>query len=451
MGNAASDTLGDMNAETSPAHWSKVVGRWAGPALVATVAAAGVSLALQPTASDDYAAPAIAMPASGSANYQAAVDAAAESRPKVTLVATGGTIAGLASGRDTFASYRAGSIEGEELIAQLQPELAEVADVDVVQFGNAGSSGYTIDQFRQLTLVVEEALESSDGVVVTTGTDTQEEFAYWLDLTVQSQQPVVTTGAMRPWQDGEGELVFGADGPANLFNAVKLAASQATYCFGTVLMLNDEIHAARDVTKSNALRMDTFDSRSYGAIGYVDQNGITLGRGVPRVGDCDDPDEWMTPFDMSEVDEGGVARTEIVYSYQEAGGEPISAFHEAGVDGIVTAGTGAGGISAAMREARSAAADDGVMFVTTTRTGAGHIFGSTSGNIVPGGDLTPIKARLLLALSLTFTDDAEQVGSWFDEIGNQNVVATTSGDNPNKGPGNNSGNGNKNPGGKDSA
>ena len=134
---------------------------------------------------------------------------------------------------------------GAQMVEHLEPELSAVADVEVVQFGNAGSSGYTVEQFRELTLVVEEALETSDGVVVTTGTDTQEEFAYWLDLTVQSTKPVVTTGAMRPSASAQdGELVFGADGPANLYNAVRLAASATTTCFGTVLLSNDEVFAA---------------------------------------------------------------------------------------------------------------------------------------------------------------------------------------------------------------
>jgi L-asparaginase len=403
------------------------LGRWVAPAAVAAVAAGIVTSVTAPEPTPAAAPVTIDAPAT-SERYQAAIESVATlakkgGKPKITLVATGGTIAGVAQGRDTFSSYRAGTITGEELVAQLQPELGAIADVEVIQFGNAGSSGYTIKQFHALTRTVEDALATSDGVVVTTGTDTQEEFAYWLDLTVQSQEPVVTTGAMRPWQDGEGDQVFGADGPANLYNAIKLAASQATYCYGTVLMLNDEIHAARDVTKTSSYRMDTFQSREYGVLGWVDQNDITLGRATPRVQACDSPKDWMTPFDLSTVAGDAIARTEIVYSYQEAGGEAITAFHRAGVDGIVTAGTGAGGISRAMGQARTAAAADGVVFVSTTRTGSGSVYGG-SGNVIAGGDLTPIKARLLLSLALTFSDDVEQVRGWVGEVGNPEFTPT---------------------------
>ena len=187
-----------------------------------------------------------------SAAYTTAVAAAAAGTPKVTVIGTGGTIAGVAPTRSSFTNYRAGQIPIASMVSQLQPEIGGVAEVSTVQFGNAGSGGYRIDQFYALTAAVEAALQTADGVVVTTGTDTMEEFAYWLDLTVQSRKPVVLTGAMRPWAAGtvDGPQVLGADGPANLFNAITLAASQSTYCFGTVLMLNDEFHAARDVTKT---------------------------------------------------------------------------------------------------------------------------------------------------------------------------------------------------------
>ncbi|WP_298991274.1 asparaginase [uncultured Pseudokineococcus sp.] len=350
--------------------------------------------------------------------YAQAVSAAAARTPKVTLVATGGTISGFAQGRETFTNYRSGSITGEQMVDYLQPELAGVADVDVVQFGNAGSSGYSIEQYRELTLVVEEALETSDGVVVTTGTDTQEEFAYWLDLTVQSPEPVVTTGAMRPSSTPDGDIVFGADGPANLFNAIKLAGSQATYCYGTVLMMNDEVFAGRDVTKTNSYRTDTFQAREYGVLGWIDGPEITMGRATPRVQSCDAPEEWATPFDMSTVAAEDLARAEVVPSYQDAGGEAITAFAEAGVQGIVTAGTGAGGISPDQRAARSAALESGTVFVTTTRTGSGSVYGG-GGGVIAGGDLLPQKARLLLLLGLTFAPgDVEQVRTWFDTVGN---------------------------------
>jgi L-asparaginase len=344
-----------------------------------------------------------------------------DGKPKVTVIGTGGTLAGVARSRSSFTNYSAGRIPIADLVQDLQPEIDAVADVETVQFGNAGSGGYTIAQFHALTAAVEEALETSDGVVVTSGTDTMEEFAYWLDLTVQSRKPVVMTGAMRPTRAGSvtGAPVIGADGPANLYNSIVLAASQATYCYGTVLMLNDEFHAARDVTKTNATRMDTFQTRQLGVLGWIDGPDIKVGRAPARVQHCDDLGEWLTPFDVSEITPAELPRVEIFYNYQQAGGEAITAFAQAGVKGIVTAGTGAGGISGPAGAARSAAVrNQGVVFVSTTRTGSGSVSGG-SGNVIPGDDLLPQKARLLLLLSLAFApDDVEQVREWVTTIGN---------------------------------
>ena len=175
--------------------------------------------------------------------------------PTVTVVATGGTIAGQSETRTSFQSYEAGQLLISDMVASLQPDINKVADVDTMQFGNRGSGGYEIADYYDLTRAVERALTTADAVVVTSGTTTMDEIVYWLDLTVQSRKPVVITGAMRPW------TVIGSDGPANLFNAIVLAASGDTRCFGSVLMMNDEFHAAKEVWKGNGMRLDTLVSR----------------------------------------------------------------------------------------------------------------------------------------------------------------------------------------------
>jgi L-asparaginase len=354
--------------------------------------------------------------------YRQAVAAAKAKKPKITVIGTGGTIAGVATSRSSFTDYRAGQIPIADMVGQLQPEIGNVADVTTVQFGNKGSGGYTLAEFHALTLAVQKALKDSDGVVVTSGTDTMEEFAYWLDLTVRDQKPVVMTGAMRPWAAGtvNGPQVIGADGPANLYNAIVLAASQATYCYGTVLMLGDEFHAARDVTKTSAYRMDTFQTREFGVLGWIDGPNIKVGRAPSRVADCDLKQRWLTPFNVAKVAPEALPRVEVVTSYQQAGGEAITAFADAGVKGIVTAGTGAGGVSAAQTAARTAAAEKGVVFVSTTRTGSGSVYGgSTTQPIIAGDDLLPQKARLLLLLSLAFAPgDVEKVRQWVTTLGN---------------------------------
>lgn len=314
--------------------------------------------------------------------------------PRVTIVATGGTIAGVSDTRTSFQSYRAGTLGIDEMLSELRPQIDEVADVTTVQFGNRPSGGYAIADFYDLTLAVEKALETADAVVVTSGTGSMDEFVYWLELTVQSRKPVVITGAMRPW------TVIGTDAHANLFNAIVLAASGETRCFGTVLMLNDEFHAAKEAWKGDAYRMDTFVSRELGNLGFIDELDVRTYRAPPRVQHCADPERWMTPFDLNAISKDDLPRVEVLIGYQGAGlDEAITAWAEAGVRGIVLAGGSGSG------EVREKAEEMGVVFRRT------HRFRTGTDNLYPQ------KARLLLLLSLAFTDDPAQVDAWFEELG----------------------------------
>ncbi|GJM80760.1 hypothetical protein HMSSN139_32560 [Paenibacillus sp. HMSSN-139] len=220
--------------------------------------------------------------------------------PKVQVIATGGTLAGQSTDETSFQTYRAGSLPIADLVASL-PNKDQIAEVSTYQFGNSGSSAYTIEQLYDLSLKVDEALKTQDGVVVTTGTDTMEEIAYFLDLTVRSPKPVVITGSMRPW------TVIGTDAPANLYNAIKLAASGKTKYFGTVLMLNDEFHAAREVTKTNSYRTDTFVTPEIGALGYIDEKTIRVYRAPFRA--LKSTTAWATPFDLSKITKKDLAKS----------------------------------------------------------------------------------------------------------------------------------------------
>jgi L-asparaginase len=407
----------------SPRHISAILVPVITAALTATaVSAVSMTLGHSKTTPSVKALTVAAPTEIRSVAYTEAVATAKTKKPKVTVIGTGGTISGVATSRSSFTDYKSGQIAIKDMVGQLQPEIGQVADVATVQFGNRGSSGYTIAEFHALTLAVETALKDSDAVVVTSGTDTMEEFAYWLDLTVQSRKPVVMTGAMRPWAAGtaDGPQVIGADGPANLFNSIVLAASQATYCYGAVLMLNDEFQAARDVTKTNSYRTDTFQSRKAGVLGWIDGPNLKVSRAPSRVASCDDEQRWLTPFNLSTIQPAALPRVEVVTSYQEAGGEAITAFAAAGVKGIVTAGTGAGGISSAQSTARTVAAQKGVVFVSTTRTGSGSVYGGSSTlPVIAGDDLLPQKARLLLLLSLAFApDNVSKVREWVSTLGN---------------------------------
>ncbi|MGX1909149.1 asparaginase [Streptomyces phaeochromogenes] len=338
--------------------------------------------------------------------------------PEVAVIGTGGTISGVSTNRVSFQDYRSGQLAISKMVDDLRPEVNGLAKVTTGQFGNKGSSGYSIADYRKLTASVDAALKKNDAVVVTTGTDTMEEFAYWLDLTVRSDKPVVLTGSMRPW------TVIGTDAPANLYNAIKLAASRKTKCYGTVVMLNDEIQAAREVRKTNALRMDTFESGRSGVLGAVDQDNIRLNRAPARVQKCG-KSAWRTPFDLDRIvgkvsaeESKPLPKVEIAYSYQDAGGEAIKAFADGGAKGVVTAGTGAGGVSPAMSAARTDAVKKGVTFASTTRTGSGAVYDSTGTTGVIGAeDLSPQKARLLLLLSLAATKDEKLIREWFATLG----------------------------------
>jgi L-asparaginase len=337
--------------------------------------------------------------------------------PNVIVIGTGGTLAGKATDQTSFQNYRAGTYPIADLVAQL-PDKNKIADVATYQFGNKGSGGYTIAELYDLSLAVDTALDLYDGAVVTTGTDTMEEIAYFLDLTVRSEKPVVVTGAMRPWD------VIGTDAPANLYNAIKLAGSGKTKSFGTVLMLNDVIHAAREVTKSNAHRMDTFETPMLGALGYIDETNIRIYRAPGRALKAGKP-EWATPFDLETITKDKLPAVEIVYAYQEAGGGAINGLVSEGVKGIVTSGTGAGGISSKMSAARTNAIKQGVIFVTTTRTGSGTMYGGGNG-IIAGDSLNAQHARIMLLLSMAFSGDFNTIKGWFATYGTQDVEAAES-------------------------
>ncbi|MCR8635724.1 asparaginase domain-containing protein [Paenibacillus radicis (ex Xue et al. 2023)] len=332
--------------------------------------------------------------------------------PNVIVIGTGGTLAGKAADQTSFQNYRAGTYPIADLVSQL-PNKDKIADVATYQFGNKGSGSYSMSDLYDLSLAVDAALEQYDGAVVTSGTDTMEEIAYFLNLTVRSEKPVVVTGAMRPWD------VIGTDAPANLYNAIKLAGSGKTKSFGTVLMLNDVIHAAREVTKSNSHRMDTFQTPMVGALGYIDETNIRIYRVPAKRLKAGKPD-WATPFNLKTITKDKLPAVEIVYAYQDAAGGAITGFANEGVKGIVTAGTGAGGISSKMSTARSNAIKQGVIFVTTTRTGSGTMYGSSNG-IIAGDSLNAQHARIMLLLSLAFSNDYNTIKQWFETVGTQEI------------------------------
>ena len=337
--------------------------------------------------------------------------AAAAELPRVRLVATGGTISNRVGGRLTAA----------ELGASI-PNLDRYVVAEFEQFANTASSALTLDQWLALSRHLNALFQKDPGlagVVVTSGTDTLEELAYFLDLTVRDARPVVVVGSMR------NPSTVGYEGAANLLEGFRVAAEPASRGKGTLVVLNDEINAARDVTKTDALRLQTFQSRGVGILGVVDQDRVVYYRDlVKRHGAASE-------FDVSGVTE--LPRVDVIMVYQGASGDLIRSAADAGARGIVIASAGAGATSGTQDAGIDYAVSKGVVVVTSTRTGSGRIASrrssagagppaqaTTSG---PGSrpmrvaaeDLSPLKARVLLMLALTKTKDTAEIQRMFFE------------------------------------
>jgi L-asparaginase len=326
--------------------------------------------------------------------------------PRVRLVATGGTISNKDGGRLT----------AEELV-NLMPNVGRYAKPEYEQFSNLASAQLTLDQWVALAKRINQLFNDDAGVagiVVTSGTDTLEELAYFLDLTVRSAKPVVVVGSMR------NPSTLGYEGAANLLEGFRVAADPAAAGRGVMVVLNDEINAAREVTKTDALRLNTFQTRGYGVLGVVDSDRVVFYRRVEKKHTVN------SEFDLSPVTT--LPRVDVILTYQGAPGDLIKAAVDAGAKGIVVAGAGAGATSGTQGEGISYALGKGVFVVTTTRAGSGRIAargrppaaaGAATPNprerAIAGEDLAPLKARLLLMLALTKSQSGADIQRMFVE------------------------------------
>lgn len=328
--------------------------------------------------------------------------------PRVRLVATGGTISNRTGARLT----------AEELVNSM-PGIERFATPEFEQFANVASSQLTLDQWLGLAKRLNELAtdRTLEGLVVTSGTDTLEELAYFLDLTVRSDKPVVVVGSMR------NPSTLGYEGAANLLEAFRVAASPDARGRGTLVVLNDEINAAREVTKTDALRMNTFQSRGYGVLGVVDADRVVFYRNTLK------RHAAKSEFDITGV--AALPRVDVIMVYQGADGDLIKAAVDHGAKGIVIAGAGAGATSGTQQEGIVYALKKGAFVVTTTRTGSGRIAapqgtGRGGGSAttltsdeqrhrIAGEDLQPLKARVLLMLALARTTDPLEIQRIFTE------------------------------------
>lgn len=310
--------------------------------------------------------------------------------PRIAVLATGGTIAGSAADAANTSGYQAGVVGVDRLVAAV-PALSHVARIEAEQVASIDSKDLDVALWTTLAarIMALAAREDVDGIVVTHGTDTLEETAYALHLTVKTDKPVVMTAAMRP------SSALSADGPLNLLGAITVAGSPAARGQGVLVAFNNRIHSARDVVKTSTYAVDAFQSPEVGALGWVQDGRVEFQRTVVR------PHTVATPF----VAGAAWPVVEIVASYAGASRTAVDAFVAAGARGIVVAGTGNGSIHASVQTALGEARAEGLAVVRASRVGSGHVMRNGAApddayGFVSAGTLNPYKARVLLMLAL---------------------------------------------------
>ncbi|QBJ16444.1 asparaginase (plasmid) [Agrobacterium sp. 33MFTa1.1] len=327
-------------------------------------------------------------------------------KTKIAVIGLGGTIASLADHPLEILDYGAsGSLECDALV-DLFPELGELADILAVRFRAVPSFNIFYPDWKALLSLMEKIEAETPGLggfVLLHGTGSMEETAFFLSQTVRTALPVVMTGAQRP------PSARSSDAGLNLANAIRAATAPAARDQGVLILMNDELHAAREATKVSTLRLNAFQSPDSGPVGVVDGDAVTFYR---------QPLRRRAPhhrFDLSNVDM--LPRVDIVYSYTGSDGTAARAFVEAGASGIVSAGfapgytadADAGVLAQAVRE-------KGLVVVQASRGGAGRTFDSRrarQSGFIPADNLNPQKARLLLALALTRTRDTAEIADIF--------------------------------------
>lgn len=327
---------------------------------------------------------------------------ASEGVPRVALVLAGGTIGTIGSSPLDFSSYHeTGRRQSASDLVEELPELSKVAEIEPIDFRRVSSTALTIADWLDLLRLVDSLGSRVDGVVVAHGTNTLEETAYFLDLSLADQSPVVFVGAMRPWSG------LSSDAPLNLLRAVQVAASPAAVGHGVLVSMDERIFLARDISKASTQGLAAFGAPNAGPIGFIDAEGsvvIDRRRTLPRV-----------EFDVSSASD--LPRVDIVVSHIGADGLLIDAAVAGGAKGIVSAGTGSGRPTPLEEEALRRAVDAGVVVCRSSRVGSGSVVptpASVAAGFVAARDQVPWKARLLLSLALTTTDDPEEIQGVFD-------------------------------------
>lgn len=327
-------------------------------------------------------------------------------KPKIRIIATGGTIAGV-SASATSSAYGAGQV-GIQTLIDAVPQIKDLADVSGEQLVNIGSQDMNDEVWLKLAKRINQLLnnEGYDGVLVTHGTDTMEETAYFLSLTVHSDKPVILVGSMRP------STAISADGPANLYNGVAALVDPSSKGHGVMACMNNELFEAKALIKTHTTDCATFKGGLYGEVGYV-YNGkpVYLHKSVSKQG-------LTSEFNVDNMT--SLPKVGIVYGYANCSPLPMQAFVDNHFDGIVLAGVGDGNFYKDVFDVAVKAQNAGIQIVRSSRvpTGPTNLNGEVDDakyHFVASLNLNPQKARVLLMLALTKTHDWQKIQQYFEE------------------------------------
>jgi len=328
-------------------------------------------------------------------------------KPKVAVIGTGGTIHSIGTGPFDILDYGANKhmMPVDELISMF-PVVHELAEIVAIPFKAVPSPDIWFPDWQAILRIMDEteaAHPDLAGFVVTHGTASMEETAFVLHLTARTSLPIVVTGSQRPASG------ISSDAAINLANAIRTAASPHARGMGAMLLLNDEIHCAREVTKTSTFRMQTFRSPDVGVLGHADGDAITFYRNPIR------RHYPGTEFDITAL--ADLPRVDIVHAYTGSDGTASRAFVAAGAQGIVSAGFAPGSAGSAEETVLAEAVRErGLIVVQSTRAGSGRTHRGTKmreNGFLSADNLNPQKARLLLALALTVTRDPDQIARIF--------------------------------------
>ena len=318
----------------------------------------------------------------------------------VAFITTGGSIAYAVDNSLELLDYPTAGrlLHGDELLAAV-PEVHGITDVYVVEFASIGSTAIVPQDWARLATTIRQLVEVDpdlDGIVVSHGTATLEETAFFLDLTLSIRQPVVVVGAFRP----VGGL--SSDGPLNLVNAVRVASATEAQRHGVLVVMADRIHTARDVSKQDNHRTDAFSSGELGPLGYVEPDGqvVMLRRPIRESAALDIGDATALP------------RVDVSYSYAGSDGSSIRAFIDEGASAIVVAGLPPGRPTLGEEESLRSACDSGVAVVQASRACGGRVLPSQwsrDRGFLTAYGLSPHKARILTMISLGAVETREQL------------------------------------------